>query len=338
MIRKTGWMLVWAIVPLCGIAQQKPQYTQYVFNNLLINPAVSGIENYIDVKAAYRSQWTGLDGAPVTRTLSLSAPIGNAFVAGDAVSMSSGSDNPYSPAYAASYQSAPPHHGLGLTLVADQLGYTRNTDINATYAWHLGISSDLNLSFGIAAGFDNTTLNTSAILLQQADDNAVNNLQSNTWSPDLGMGIWAYSADYYVGLSALQLLPRHLNLTTQNVQTLQDRRSPNFFATAGMRFSLSDDLAVVPSALFKMMSNLPASFDLNTKMVFDGRFWIGAAYRYRDAVGGMFGLNINSLVSLSYSYDHATSAFRSVSPSTHEIVIALMLNNRNRVICPQHTF
>lgn len=338
MLGKIGWLLTLIVLSLRSFAQQKPQYTQYILNNLLINPAVTGIENYIDVKAAYRSQWTGLDGAPTTRTLSLSAPIGNAFITGDAASISLGADNPYSPAYVQSYQSAPPHHGVGFTLVSDQLGYTQNTDINATYAWHLGISSDLNVSFGVTAGLDNTTLNTSAITLQQADDNALNKLQSNSWSPDLGMGIWAYSANYYIGFSALQLLPRWLTLTTQNAQVLEARHNANFFATAGVRFSLSEDLAIVPSALFKVMSNLPPAFDLNTKMVFDGRFWIGAAYRYRDAIGGQFGLNINSLVTLSYSYDYATSAFRTVSPSTHEIVIGLLLNNRNRLTCPRHSF
>src|SRR5258708_39838891 len=65
-------------------AQQKPQYTQYIFNNFLLNPAVSGIENYTDVKAGYRSQWTGLQGAPVTSYLTVNAPIGNAFTQGDA--------------------------------------------------------------------------------------------------------------------------------------------------------------------------------------------------------------------------------------------------------------
>src|SRR6202035_3990251 len=63
-------------------AQQKPQYTQYVFNNYLLNPAVAGIENYTDVKAGYRSQWTGLQGAPVTSYLTIDAPIGNNFLQG----------------------------------------------------------------------------------------------------------------------------------------------------------------------------------------------------------------------------------------------------------------
>jgi type IX secretion system PorP/SprF family membrane protein len=331
-------VLIMVFAGLTGRAQQKPQYTQYVLNNLLLNPAVSGIENYIDLKAGYRNQWTGLNGAPVTSTLSVSAPIGSAFVGGDAASMSAGTDNPYSPAYAQNYQAAPPHHGIGFTLVSDQIGYTKTTNINATYAYHLGLSDNLNLSLGVAAGFNNTSLNTSQILLQEPDDNALKNISNGSWSPDLSLGVWAYSSGYYVGLSALQLLPRHLSLSTTNAVYQQNKLTPNFFVTAGVKFSLSDDVAFVPSAMVKMINPLPASFDLNTKMVFSDRFWVGCSYRYQDAVAGMLGLNINSLLNVSYSYDYGTSPLHSVSTGSHEIVIGLMLNNRDKVICPRHSF
>src|SRR5882757_2182802 len=77
-------------------AQQKPQYTQYVLNNLLINPAVTGIENYIDVKTGYRSQWTGLQGAPVTNYITINAPLGSDFIEGDATAFPEDGDDPMS--------------------------------------------------------------------------------------------------------------------------------------------------------------------------------------------------------------------------------------------------
>src|ERR1700710_2589897 len=93
-------------------AQQKPQYTQYVLNNLLINPAVTGIENYFDVKTGYRSQWTGLQGAPVTSYITGTVPFGSDFVEGDAAALSGGNqDNPYGRLYTQTYQAAAPHHG-----------------------------------------------------------------------------------------------------------------------------------------------------------------------------------------------------------------------------------
>src|SRR6202051_2649392 len=117
-------------------AQQKPQYTQYVFNNLLLNPAVSGIENYTDVKAGYRSQWTGLQGAPVTSYLTFSAPIGDNFLQGDATAMpAEGGENPSSRLYTQNYMAAEPHHGIGFMLVSDKAGPITTTNIDVTYAY-----------------------------------------------------------------------------------------------------------------------------------------------------------------------------------------------------------
>src|ERR1700754_4008947 len=119
-------------------AQQKPQYTQYVFNNYLLNPAVTGIENYTDVKAGYRSQWTGLQGAPVTSYLTLSAPLGSNFLNGDATAFpANGGINPSSRLYTQNYMAAEPHHGIGAQIVSDQAGPINQTTIGVSYAYHL---------------------------------------------------------------------------------------------------------------------------------------------------------------------------------------------------------
>ncbi|HEY4195668.1 MAG TPA: type IX secretion system membrane protein PorP/SprF [Mucilaginibacter sp.] len=330
------------LICLAGVsvthAQQKPQYTQYMLNNLLINPAVSGIENYIDIKAGYRSQWTGLEGAPVTSLLSFSAPLGHAFVGGDAAGMIPGADNPYSPEYRESYQAAGPHHGIGFNLVSDHIGYMQTNNFDASYAYHLGVSTNLNLALGVSAGMNNLALDVSKITLQNPDDNLVRNLTNNPWKPDLGIGVWAYSADYYLGVSALQLLPQQLSLATTNAAKPQNKIYPNVFFTAGYKFYLSEDVAFVPSALVKELAPLPMSFDLNAKMAFGNRFWVGGSYRYQDSAAGLVGLNISSLINVSYSYDYTTSALHSLNVNTHEIMIALMLNNRGKVICPRRTF
>src|SRR3978361_1652803 len=98
-------------------AQQKPQYTQYVFNNYLLNPAVTGIENYTDVKAGYRSQWTGLQGAPITSYITIDAPLGDNFLQGDATAFpAQGGVNPSSRLYTQNYMAAEPHHGIGFMI------------------------------------------------------------------------------------------------------------------------------------------------------------------------------------------------------------------------------
>ena len=138
-----------ACVQLAG-AQQRPQYTQYIFNNYLLNPALSGIENYTDVKLGYRSQWTGLEGNPVTAYVSVTAPIGDKFLQGDATAFPAGGGiNPSSRLYTQQYQAAEPHHGIGFMVVSDKTGNMSQTNLDATYAYHLGLSPSLNLAVGV---------------------------------------------------------------------------------------------------------------------------------------------------------------------------------------------
>jgi type IX secretion system PorP/SprF family membrane protein len=318
-------------------AQQRPQYTQYMFNNYLLNPALSGIENYTDVKAGYRSQWTGLEGAPVTSYLTVNAPLGSAFVNGDASAVpEADGENPGSRMYTQYYQAAEPHAGIGFTLVTDKAGPITQTDIDATYAYHIGITSTFNLALGVAAGVSRTALNTSEITTEYSDP-AIYNGSSGQWSPDLGAGIWGYSSNYYIGASVQQILPQNLYYSSTN-SIYQNKSVPHFFFTAGYKIFMSDDLTLMPSFMIKEINPVPITYDINTKVEFRDVFWIGGSYRHDDSFGILAGFNISSFLNVGYSYDITTSALNTVSNGTHEIVLGILLDNRNKVTCPQHQF
>jgi type IX secretion system PorP/SprF family membrane protein len=319
-------------------AQQKPQYTQYVFNNLLLNPAVSGIENYTDVKAGYRSQWTGLQGAPVTSYLTYSAPIGDNFLQGDATAFpAEGGINPSSRLYTQNYMAAEPHHGIGFMLVSDKTGPITTTNIDFTYAYHLGLTDRMNLAVGVQGGLDHVSLNTSEITLENPLDPAIANGNNSQWKPDLGVGMWLYASDYYFGASVQQLLPESLYFSSNKAYD-QSKTVPQYFITSGVKVFLTDDITLLPSFLIKVIAPTPITFDINAKVSFQDKFWIGGSYRRDDSFGVLAGVNINSFINVGYSYDITTSALNTVSNGTHEIVIGILLNNRYNVTCPQHTF
>lgn len=319
-------------------AQQKPQYTQYVFNNLLLNPAVTGIENYTDVKAGYRSQWTGLQGAPVTSYLTVDFPLGDNFIQGDATAMpAEGGVNPSSRLYTQNYMAAEPHHGLGFMLVSDVAGPITTTNIDMTYAYHLGLTDRLNLALGVAAGFNRISLNTSLITLENPNDPAITNGTNAQWKPDVSTGIWLYSSNYYFGASVQQILPENLYFSTTHSAD-QSKTVPQYFVTAGVKLFLDDDITLLPSFLIKEINPTPLTYDINAKLSFQDKFWLGGSYRHGDSFGVLAGLNISSFINIGYSYDITTSALNTVSNGTHEIVISLLLNNRYKVTCPQHGF
>lgn len=329
-------IVLFVIAGLQVRAQQRPQYTQYVFNPILVNPAVSGIENYTDVKAGYRSQWTGLTGAPVTSYFTVNAPIGSNFIEGDATQSPANGDNPLGRAFTQTYMAAEPHHGIGLTIVTDKAGPIRQTNFDATYAYHIGISPTLNLAVGVSAGISNYTLNTSEVTTEFSDP-AINGGNYNQFKPDVGAGLWAYSSMYFIGASVQQLLPQTISFSNNSIYN-QGKTVPHFFFTAGYKLFLNDDITLLPSVMAKIVNPVPVTYDVNLKLAFRDHFWVGGAYRQQDAVAAMVGFNIGSFISLGYSYDYTTSNLNTVSNGTHEIVIGLFLNNRYKVTCPQRTF
>jgi len=315
-------------------AQQKPQYTQYIFNNYLINPAITGIESYTDVKAGYRNQWTGLDGAPVTMYFTIQTPIGNKFIQGDAMSQPRSNEDPMSRSYVQDYQAAAPHHGIGFTVVTDKAGPITQNNYDVTYAYHLGITSNLNLAVGVAAGLASINLNTSQITLENALDPAIANGNNNQLKPDLGLGIWAYSAQYFFGISAQQVLPQTLFFSSNSTYN-QSKTVPHYFITGGVKLFLAEDITLLPSVMFKYVNPVPTTFDLNLKMAFQDKFWIGGSYRRNDAIAAMAGINIGSFLNFGYAYDFTTSNLNTVSNGTHEIILGIMLNNMYKVVCPR---
>ncbi|SNS42683.1 PorP/SprF family type IX secretion system membrane protein, partial [Dokdonia pacifica] len=70
-----------ALLSVCQVnAQQDPQYSQYIYNTVAINPAYAGNRGVTSIVGLHRSQWVGLDGAPRTQSLSIHSPISESKV------------------------------------------------------------------------------------------------------------------------------------------------------------------------------------------------------------------------------------------------------------------
>ena len=321
---------VLVLMEFFAFGQQKPQFTQYIFNNFLINPAISGIENYVDVKTGYRAQWSGLEGAPVTNYFSVHAPLGKEFLFDNANSFDGQENNPMNRSYTQYYMAAAPHHGIGLHGVVDKAGPISRLDLNATYAYHLGISSRLNVSLGIAAGISKITLNMDKVSLGDDLDPAVVAGENERMIPELSAGIWAYGARYFIGLSAQQLLGQTFGFTN-NAQYQETKAVPHFYFTTGYKVFLGEDFAMIPSVMIKTVPSTPVTYDTNLKLAFRNKLWVGGSYRHEDALSALVGFNLGHLLNLSYSYDFTTSDLGNVSNGTHEIVLGFLLNNKYKL-------
>ncbi|SER44691.1 PorP/SprF family type IX secretion system membrane protein [Pedobacter rhizosphaerae] len=314
-----------------AFAQQKPQYTQYIFNQYLLNPALSGIENYIDFKGGYRKQWSGITDAPQTSFVSAHWALGDNQLWSNALtSFPEQSGDPMDRSYTQNYMSSPSHHGMGVTAVLDKTGPIKRLDANVTYAYHLQLSNNFNLSAGIAAGISSISLDVNELTFDTPYDPALNRALVNQVKPDLSVGLWLYGARMFAGLSVQQILPQKLSFTGDNTFN-QGKEVPHFFATTGYKFFVDEEIAIIPSVMVKYVQPSPVSVDLNAKLAFKDKVWLGGSYRKNDSFSAMAGFNIGKMVNLTYSYDFTTSDLNQVSNGSHEIVLGLLLNNIYKV-------
>jgi len=322
-------------------AQQQPQYTQYIINNYILNPALTGIENYTDVKISHRHQWVGLQDAPVTTYLTLHKPLGKQDDRTTATSFDMPGENPRGRNFWQDYEAAKPHHGIGLKIINDRTGPLNRFAGYISYAYHIGISARTSIAAGFEAGVQDIFLNRSKLdfgTTNPVDPAVYNSGEINSLKPDFGAGIWVYSADYFIGLSAQQIIPQKIYFSDNTVKQQQSKLVPHLFATAGYRFFIDDDISMIPSVMLKYVQPVPASIDINTKFQYRDLLWAGAGYRLKDGFNAMLGVNVSNTFNISYAYDYTTSQLNTITKGTHEIVLGFLIGNKYGDWCPRNVW
>ncbi|MBA4197755.1 MAG: hypothetical protein C0459_09395 [Chitinophaga sp.] len=330
--------IILIVVAFVVHAQQRPYYTQYILNNYIINPAVAGIENYTDVKLSHRMQWVGLQDAPVTTYFTIHAPLKKSdYERETATSFHARGFNPRGQAYWQDYQAAEPHQGIGMTILNDITGPLNRFAAYGTYAYHFGIAPQTSLSFGVSAGITQLSLNADKLNFATPVDPAVNGSGIlNTIKPDISAGVWLYSKDYFLGLSAQQIVPQQVAFSNNTVALENGKLVPHMFLSAGFRTTISEDVSMLPSIMLRYVNPLPLGVDVNVKFQYQDVLWAGASYRLNDGYAAMVGVNLNHMFNIGYSYDLTTSQLNTVSKGTHEIVLGFLLGNKYGDWCPRN--
>lgn len=321
-------------------AQQRPHYSQYILNNYILNPAITGIENYTDIKISHRHQWVGIDGAPVTTYFTIHAPLGKKDYKQTPTSFNMKGENPRGKTYWEQYESAKPHHGIGMQVINYKTGPLNRISIYGTYAYHLGISANTSLAGGIMIGMSQWSLNRNDLKwgsLDPSDPAIAMNSEIRKWKPDIGIGLWLYSADYFVGLSAQQLLPTSFSFDAAGKYKGVETKM-HMFLSGGYRFFLNDDISALPSVMVRYIDVAGLLIENNIKLQYLDKVWIGANVRYNEGFSAMAGLNVSSTFNVGYAYDILTSRLRTVSHGTHEIVLGFTLGNTYGDTCPRNVW
>ncbi len=321
-----------------ALAQQKPQYTQYTLNNYLLNPAITGIEDYADLKLGTRHQWSGLEGAPESYYATLHMPINKDMTASYRGGRRSGAVPKEATTKKTNmYRRVRSHHGLGAMAMATRTGPLKRGTFSLSYAFHQPITRNLRVAAGVAPGVIQYSLDPSYVTTAKGNDPAVVDGRINEVKFDLNLGLWLYSKNFYVGVSGAQLVPskRQLISTGGSAEDNKGELQKHYFITSGYRFDLTPTFTLIPSVMVKMAQPSPVSVDATVKALYSDRLWVAASYRHKESVAAMAGLNISHLFDLAYSYDAGTSPLGRVNAGSHEVVLGFKISNTRKIICPE---
>ncbi len=312
-------------------AQQLPQFSQYMLNPYVINPAASSMHHDVDLNVGFRQQWSGFDGAPQTYYAGGTVNIGKkpqstGYSYGIPISNRSLNRQVSTERFA--------KHVVGGMAAVDEYGLFKRSSVMASYAYHHPIGDQYYLAVGTSMGWYGLNFGSDQVRLENPLDNTYNDFVANGTRSnlfDINAGAMIYGERLFAGYSAYQLGQNQIELGNQSTPSgLADTRlALHHFVMAGYRFTVSDMIDLTPSFLMKWRSPAPVSFDINLRADFDQRFFLGVSYRNQDAVSVLAGFNINDWLQFGYAYDYVTSRINNLSSGSHELVLGFRFDRKN---------
>ena len=289
-MKKVYLIILILFVAAPGFSQQLPQFTQYMYNTISINPAYAGSRDGFSITALNRNQWAGVNGAPVTQTLSINSPLSNDKI------------------------------GLGLSVINDKIGDENTTFVYGDFSYRVDLSADVSLRLGLKAGayyygLDDPTLGDDPFF---ADN-------FNRWSPNFGAGAYLSAQNWYVGFSAPKLLTKDNNRSDE----FKALEQVHYYLTSGYVFDLSENFKLRPSALAKVTNGAPLSVDMTATAIFNEKFFLGANYRIDDAIGAFLDVELFDGFRAGYAYEYSISDIQPYTSGSHEFLLIYEFRFKN---------
>ncbi|MGX1930379.1 PorP/SprF family type IX secretion system membrane protein [Flagellimonas sp. 2504JD4-2] len=312
-IKNKAKFLTTTLLMICffrSIGQQDAQYTQYMYNTQVINPAYAGSRETLSFGLLGRTQWVGFDGSPQTLTFTANAPVGL-------------------------YNSM----GLGLSIVHDQIGPATESNITIDYSYTIDVSKTSRLSFGLKGGVDLLDVNFNTLnLINPNDPNFQNNIDQKL-QPQAGAGLYFTNDRFYAGLS----VPNFLNTEHFDENSLDNADAASiamerlhYFLILGYVFDLKRNIKFKPATLLKTVSGSPLQLDLSANFMFNEKFVLGASYRWDASISALAGFHVSRSFFAGIAYDYQSTSLEAYSDGSYEVFLRFDIFNRSdKVLIPR---
>jgi type IX secretion system PorP/SprF family membrane protein len=297
-----AWLLIMHLSDHVA-AQQHAQFTQYMFNGLVINPAYAGAEEALSLTLIQRKQWAKIEGSPSTQSLSAHSLFKKKQL------------------------------GLGGILINDKIGVHRNLTALASAAYHLKVGELSYLSMGLQAGVHSRKSNYGSLVGNTSVDPKLYDATVSYTAFDMGMGLYFRSPRLHVGFSAPELLSESFSL---NDTTSVRLSNVNFFLFSKYRITVNENIDVEPSILLKYLKGVPMSYDINLNLIYRKVLTLGLSYRKKESIDFMLKGQITPQLQFGYSYDFAIGEVSRLSNGSHELMLNYVFKyTQAKVISPR---
>lgn len=284
-------------------AQQQPQYTQYMYNTMSINPAYAGSRGMLSAFALHRNQWVGMSNAPVTNNFAIHTPLKESKL------------------------------GLGLSVVNDRIGPIDENLISVDLSYSLQLNQDYQLSMGVKTTAQLFSLSPGRLNPEIPADPLLQPVNSE-FSANLGAGLYLHSEKAYIGLSVPMFFDRQLLSNDESLAVRPERMT--FYAIGGYVFELSPALDFKPAIMTKIQEGAPIQVDVSANFRLFDEFVLGTAYRWSAAFSALAGWQINDRFFVGYAYDIETTPLKKYNSGSHELFIRFeLLNKEGKIISPR---
>jgi type IX secretion system PorP/SprF family membrane protein len=278
-------------------AQQDPEYTHYMYNMSVVNPAyATGVPAMMNFGGLYRTQWVGAVGAPKTFTFFGHTAITDKIEA-------------------------------GISFISDDIGdgAKKENNVYADFAYVLKLGGQNKLSLGLKAGFSSMQSNFNGFRFTDPQTDFAFSENINATKPNIGVGAYYFRDNLYVGLSVPNLLKSKYIEEKSGVNAFGSEEIHTFL-TAGYVFQLNDVLKLKPAFMSKFVKGSPITLDVTANVLYNEKFEFGAAYRIDDSVSALFNINVTPTLRVGYAYDYTLTNFGQFNSGTHEIMLLFDLD------------
>lgn len=276
-----------------------------MFNGLVLNPAYAGSHESWSATLMSRHQWTGIEGAPTTQTLSFHGPLNKANRA-----------------------------SAGFLLVKDKFGAIELNNFYASYAYRISFDGGKqHLALGLQGGFSTFNVDFTNAHLIDLDDPAISGKNMSSFLPNSGVGIYYNGQKVYAGISLPYIFNNRLNQVDRDLS----KQLKHYYLTMGGMIVLNHNLKYKPSVLIRYVNQLPIDFDINSSFLFNDIIWLGVTYRLKDSFDFILELQFTDNLRFGYSFDMTTSKLRAVASGSHEFVLNYRIKKKHhKIFHPRH--